>query len=454
MPFLWKNRTETLLRSQRSCMAAVTALLLSFTLGACDLGSLLEVDLPGEVREQDLNDPALAETLVLSAVGDFECALVDYISHQGQWFEEFLDTSGTRWHVLVAVRSELSRLYADECSTGGVIWTPLQNARGQGQRAFELINSFPEESVEDRSFLLARARLYEAYSIQLLGEMHCNVTFDSGPLLSREDAWSEAEERFTAAIGLAGEVTGSRANEAAEVMTAAYIGRARARLNMGTDPTGLLADVSNVPEGFQLVATYDASPDRRTNKIYTRNNEGNSFMPHRTFLNLTLSMDGRPTIGDGVPDPRVMIVPGVGFGNKGDVPARWQQKYLSRSAPIPFATWREAQLMIAEVEGGQTAVNIINELRAKVSELDWVSDDHPSLPLPEFSSTDPGEIEATVQEERRRELWMQGSRAGDKLRWGEPFEDVDELGQPLGPGACMKIPFLEEQSNPNLAGGV
>ena len=84
-------------------------------------------------------------------------------------------------------------------------------------------------------------------------------------------------------------------------MTAAYIGRARARLNMGTDPTGLLADVSNVPEGFQLVATYDASPDRRTNKIYTRNNEGNSFMPHRTFLNLTLSMDGRPTIGDGVP---------------------------------------------------------------------------------------------------------------------------------------------------------
>ena len=126
-----------------------------------------------------------------------------------------------------------------------------------------------------------------------------------------------------------------------------------------------------------------------------------------------------------------MIVPGVGFGNKGDVPARWQQKYLSRSAPIPFATWREAQLMIAEVEGGQTAVNIINELRAKVSELDWVSDDHPSLPLPEFSSTDPGEIEATVQEERRRELWMQGSRAGDKLRWESLLRTSTNWGSPL-----------------------
>ena len=293
MPFLWKNRTEALLKSQWSCMAAVTVLLLSFTLGACDLDEILQVELPGEVREQDLNDPALSETLVLSGVADFECGLVDYISHQGQWFEEFLDTSGTRWHVLVAVRSELARLYADECATGGVIWTPMQNARGQSQRAFDLITSFPEGSVEDRSFLLAKARLYEGYAIQLLGEMHCNVTFDSGPLLSREQTWAEAEDRFTEVIGLAGGVTGSRANEAAEVMTAAYIGRARARLNLG-DATGVVADASTVPQGFEFVSTYDATPNRRTNKIYTRNNEGNSFMPHRTFLNLT-PIDGRTT---------------------------------------------------------------------------------------------------------------------------------------------------------------
>ncbi|MBM4185331.1 MAG: hypothetical protein FJ207_14130, partial [Gemmatimonadetes bacterium] len=48
--------------------------LFAVTLGACS--GLLDVDLPGSATEDALNDPLLAETLVVSVVGDFECGLV------------------------------------------------------------------------------------------------------------------------------------------------------------------------------------------------------------------------------------------------------------------------------------------------------------------------------------------------------------------------------------------
>ena len=84
-----------------------------------------------------------------------------------------------------------------------------------------------------------------------------------------------------------------------------------------------------------------------------------------------------------------------GIGSNLHTPQFTQLKYGSRSDPIPFATWKEAQLMIAEVEGGQEAVGIINMLR----------DYHG---LPHFASADGEEIREQVLEERRRELWLQG----------------------------------------------
>ena len=96
--------------------------------------------------------------------------------------------------------------------------------------------------------------------------------------------------------------------------------------------------------------------------------------------------------------------------------------------------------MIAEVQGGQTAVNIINRLRATYS-------------LPRFSSSDANEIRAMLREERRRELWLQGTRMGDKLRWNEPFPTgVDQRGRAyVGvPGECAPIPDRERFGNPNI----
>ena len=465
-------------RGRRAALAVIPMLVVA--LGACD--ELLEVDLPGAVTVEALDNPDLARTLVLGAQGDFECGLVDYIWYPGQWFELFLNTSGSRPDGLSGLRSRLIEVYADPCDSGtGPIWTVLQVPRGQAVRAIELLNSENFAEVANRSELIAEARLYEAYSIQLLAEQFCEITIDAGPKMSREEGYALAAERFTQAIE----------GGTPDVVAAAYIGRARSKLNTGGDPTGVIADASNpaIREGFQLVATYDASVGRRNNRIPERNIDGESLVPASTYgciANpgvqqcphgegwLTFAEDGTTVNADtGDPlikdteqdewdrDPRVPIVlrgdvEGANrrIGPRGTLVYRLQQKYPNEGTSIPFSTWREAQLMIAEAQielgNTQAAVDIINELRTNTAGLpDEIDPDE--WPLKQLSATDAETVRMTVLEERRRELWMQGVIFGDKLRNGYPvWEDTDEYGQSVSPGSCFRIPFLEETSNPNL----
>ncbi len=342
----------------------------------------------------------------------------------------------------------------------------MQVPRQQARRAIDLISSDRFSGVQNRNELMATARLYEGYAIQLLAEQFCEITIDAGPQLSREQGFAEAEDRFTLAIELA---SGAGA---ADILAAAYIGRARARLNMG-DAAGTVADATNaaIPEGFQLVATYDVSPSRRNNKIAENNLLDDALMPASTYgcpsdaFNpcphgvgyLTFAADGStvaasgdPLIGDGVIDPRVPISLRGDLDQRGTFEYRLQRKYTGEDTPIPFSTWREAQLMIAEALGGQEAKGIINMLRTNTAGLPQEIDAS-AWPLPQLTSDDPAVIAATVLEDRRRELWMQGVLAGDKLRNGYPvWEDTDEYGQAVADGRCIRIPFLEVTSNPNL----
>src|SRR5690606_29867216 len=153
---------------------------------------------------------------------------------------------------------------------------------------------------------------------------------------------------------------------------------------------------------FVFLADRSAGGGAQTqNTIFNQSNP-NSFQA-------SVAEPWRDLTVDGVPAPRVPVQDmggPVGPDNMTDI---WVQlKYRSNADPIPFATGREAALMIAEVTGGQTAVDIINTLRSTYS-------------LPQFSSTDENEIRATVIEERKRELWLQGTRIGDMLRLNLPW---------------------------------
>jgi hypothetical protein len=134
----------------------MTVPLLVLGLAACE--DLLEVDLPGSVTGDALNDAQLAETLVLSVQGDFECGFVDYMRFPGQWFEEFQNSSQSRPDALSGLRSALVAVYADPCDSGtGPIWVTVQLPRQQARRAIDIINTFDASQVNGKDFLIAKS---------------------------------------------------------------------------------------------------------------------------------------------------------------------------------------------------------------------------------------------------------------------------------------------------------
>jgi hypothetical protein len=432
---------------------------------ACD--ELLEVDVPGFVTVGALDDPELAETLVLSAQGDFECGLVDHLAFSGQWFELFLNSSASRPDALSGLRSQLVDVYADPCDSGtGPVWSTLQLPRQQAQRAVRYIEEvYPAGSVVDQDFLVAKARLYEAYSIQLLGEAFCGVTFDGGPLMTPAQTYAEAETRFAEAMTRAQASIGAgrRVSESQDILDAARVGRARSSLYLGNGGD-VLAYAGAVTQGFEFLSTYETSPGRRNNRINERDNVGETMQPHIHYSQLTIEPDGSLTQGSGtgIADPRVVVDEPAGeLDLRGVIQRRIQMKYPSEGSDIPFSTWREAQLMIAEVTAATDpdgAIPILNTLRTSTEGL-YAEIDDSAWPLPTLDPA-PGaytaaEVDYLVKEERRRELWMQGAHHGDKLRWAgnnyPDWEPTDEYGQLQGAGTCWPVPFLEVASNPNLS---
>lgn len=420
-------------------------------LGVTGCDSLLDVELPGQVRGEDLEQARLAETMIRSVEGDFDCALSEYVRAVGLWAHDFYFAGNQSRDRLTQERSrEVETFEQGPCDfTGGggavvapQLYLPFQTVRVQGENATSLIEGLgDDESVPDRELLLAKAYAYTGYAYQILGETMCELAFDGGPLVTREDSWSLAEERFTSAIAHASQ---SSAAEAESILNMALVGRARTRLNRG-DAEGVVEDASRVPTNFIRYAEMDASEERRYNSAYEQGIGNLTVHPSYTDLSV-----------NGTPDPRVPVVHhgvGVGFDGVSDI---WEQlKYTDYGSDIPFATGREAQLMIAEVSGGQTAVDIINALRAGVSELPWVPDGHPGLAA--FSRSDATTIFAQVWEERRRELYLQGTKLGDMLRLDVPqvttddFETgVNQRGSAYGPHTCYPLPDQERLGNPNI----
>lgn len=434
-----EGATASLLKLGRSWTTVAAVIGCVAGVSACNtLDELLEAELPGQVVDSALNDPALAETLVAGAQADFECGLQGHLlAIEAGWANAFQYVIFQVEMIRVANRQARTvENGTGECTSNrDPFWFIMHRGRFQSADAARRILAAPQGSVEDRDFLVGKALAYEGYATQLLSEAWCEMVFDGegeDGVVTRDAAMQRAEDRFTSAIQHAQTaLSGSRAAEAQDILDLALVGRARVRLNRG-DMAGALSDAQQVTPGFIYYATYDNSPSRRNNMV-TRLEDGFNVHPRDRSL----------TVG-GMPDPRVPVET-IGQHSSSGVGEWWvQRKYADDGSDIPFASWREAQLMIAEIQGGQTAVDIINDLRATVADLPWVASDHPGLP--EFVSNDAGEIMDTVMEERRRELYLQGVKFGDDLRsnntdtWDTGTSPVNA---PIGTDICIPLPEVE-----------
>ena len=388
----------------------------------------LRVSLPGVVKESSLSDPSLAPLLVNSAIGDFECAFDNFTFGSSAFSDETQSVSGQQinreWGGRLITPDHTDYVFGTCAANGFGQYTVIQTARFQAADMFNRIQAFPDSAVPRKALFLATLAAYHGYSYVMLGEQFCSMAVDGGPLMTPRQVVTRAESIFTSAITLA-QSAGASADS---IRYMALVGRARVRLDLG-NTAGATADAQLVPVGFRKVATRDAGLSSRWNKNYWIYNQLQGFTVAPEFRGLTWK---------GVPDPRVTLI------NNGVLPqygvVHWvTNKYMSRADPIPIATWKEAQLIIAEAQLGQTAVDIINNL-------------HKLAGLPAYDPATDGAIMNQVIEERRRELFLEGGhRLHDLLRFNMTWKTgLDINGRPYGTTTCWPLPTVELQGNPNI----
>jgi len=385
---------------------------------------LLDVTNPSSVQESDLSNPALAQTLVVSALGQFECAYTSYVVSTGVLANEYinasswLDINGWGWRGL-ELYTITGTCPGGRDATGLGAYTALQQARYVAEDAITRIEAFPADAVADRDEKLGLLAAYAGYSYIMLGEGYCEMAIDQGPLLTPTDVLTRAEERFTQALAHA------TAAGDASLGHLATAGRARARLGLG-NLAGAAADAEQIPADFVWNAEYSTVDGRRENRIFNLNRRNRYLSVAAEYRGLTLE--------NGAPDPRVPVTNSGLVGHDGATQHWYQNKFETADTPIPMASWEEAQLIVAEARPAEATARI-NALRASQG-----------LPaLPGAATLD------VVLEERKRQLFSEGHRLNDMLRHDLAFpQGNNHKGQAYGPITCMPLPDQERQNNPNV----
>ena len=401
-------------------------------LAACDLDELLEVEAPSQIPADELETPESAPLLVNGAIADFECALGSFIVATAIFTDEFGDAQlgAAGWPLDRRDVRSVDAWGVNGCASNQTpgIYVPTSTARWAADNILSKLQQWTDAQVPKRDSLISISASLAGYSYIQLGTAFCSAAVDVGPEMQPAELLAIAEERFTTALEAA-----DRAQSEA-LRNLALVGRARARLYLGKGAEAV-ADAQQVPEGFVYYATAAADQNRRYNRVYAVNNRSAFYR---------VEPSARQVLHMGHVDPRIGAVNTGRRAADGD--ALWEQtKYPALDSPIPIARWEEAQLIIAEVEGGQRAVDIINTLHARAG-----------LPT-DFASTNEAEIRAHLIEERRNELFLEGHRQYDFLRFNLPFDPPPGAPFPIkggfyGDARCLPLPDVERVNNPNIGG--
>lgn len=426
-------------------LAAAAILLGSLTVSSCSLDELLKVELPGQVLEEALNDPTLAETLVRSVVSDFDCAWNTYVTVTALLSDQYMEATGN-----LALRNFGSRrVEANDgnltgtCRSALAAYSPMQIARFQAEDIYKRVDALPDAGFPSKTLWKATTRAYAGYSLIALGEGFCSMVVDRGPLLQPNQVQALAEARFSEAITLA-TTAGNQ-----DMLNLARVGRARARLNLGNF-SGARADAELVTSGYLKNATRDGTDTRRYNSSCETMNCAQ--LPRR---DATLAPSYRNVTWQGVRDPRVNVTTANQAASDGVTIHYTHDKITSRASPNLVASYKEAQLIVAEAAARTgdlaTARTIINQR-------------HTLANIPGY---DPGgtatqaEVIRQVIEERRRELLAEGGhRLNDHLRFRTTEFKIPFLGEagsdhpngfnhkdvPYGPTTCIPLPTIERPS--------
>ena len=478
-------------------------------LAGCD--EILDVELPGQITSEETFAPDQAEVLVLSAIGDIECAMSDYVAMNGAG-------NADAFHRTIGWLGGSMEYEPDPdtgtCSTGenDYAWfTGLHEGRWVAEQTYQRLDEeWTVEQVPNRDQLMAIAAIYIGHTMGFFGEYLCEVAVNAGPLLSWDEALEGntqkgsigAEGWYTAALGHISDAGGDfpiQPGVTSSAQQLAYLLRARSKLAR-QDYAGAAADAQMVSQGFVANITREAGGERkRWNRVYSNHNltgystlvgeithdfwqaddvtnpvTGQPYpdpIPYTGYWDLGILPDGRAVSDNGYPittadEPTAQAdsrVPAINTGNTEDVrgyPIWRQRKYTSEADDIALAKWEEAWLIRAEAAArGATAedpIALVNEIRQEhgLNEIDGVS----------YNPTTENELLAMIIEENRRVHFLEGRFWSTKLRFLLEPAKAEALSFPWFPrnqgravqhnfqgGVRMVLPPSEYEINENFS---
>ncbi|MFL5615859.1 MAG: hypothetical protein ACJ796_19505 [Gemmatimonadaceae bacterium] len=425
----------------------VAGAMLTLTLAACNTDKLLDAGVPDRVDASTLGTPGTAALLVNSAVGDFECAIGSAVTVEGIISDELADAQlgAAGWpYDRRDANTQPNGIYGTGTCTSSQnpgLYLPLSTARWSADNILTKLTGWTDAQVPSRQLLIARAALYAGLSYTAMGMSMCEAAFDLQPQINQQAMFAAAEARFSTAITAATAAGGLSGDS---LKAAAYLGRARARLFQG-NKANALTDAQQVPSGFVLYATAGSDDNRRYNRVFSSTGQ---------FGDYTVDTLARNLQTQGVADPRSAVTAYPDTRPADGLTAIWAPaKYSSDASPIRIATWDEAQLIIAEAQGGAAAVATINALRTAYNAA------HPSgTQIPLYAgATDPASIQTLIINERQRALFVEGFRNYDMQRFNIAFTGAEATGQPYplkggnyGNTTCLPLPDIERFNNPNI----
>ena len=412
---------------RRALLLATSAL----ALVACR--NALDVTNPKYIDESQLNDPALSNVLLNSAVGALNANYSEFAWFSAIITDEALNATND-FH-----SGELSQRIV-ELAQGNIGPYPLlQFSRATADTAAGRLRALSANPKADLK--LSRALSYAGFAYVQLAEDVCEAPINGGPMVSDDSLEHIALSRFKEAITAASGVTGPVADS---LVNLARIGAARASLNLG-DKAGAIAYATPVPANFVVYADYITSGNTALeNSLWFRVNGQNKQL-------------GVHPLMQGLNDPRVRYVTKAVLGHNQTTllnvpysPRPFSTFTYVDSTPIQpnssieMASGLEARYIRAEAEGPTaTTIALVDERRAYGKETGSYSD-----------------VMAALREEKRRDFFLSGRRLGDLRRYlrqgvGDFFPSgphpTKQWGL-YGSATCYIVTQDEVNSNPNLAG--
>lgn len=330
----------------RSLTARLGALALA-AVGAAACNT--DVNDPGIVAPESLQNVAAIPTLVAGAAGDFAYAFAgDNGNTEGaillgglradEWRNsDFFDTR---------IQVDRGRINVNNGSVGDLFYN-LNRARRSADLAASTIATLAAED-----YRRAAALNLSAYSYVLLAETFCSgipftelaangSSLEYGQPLTTQQVFQIAKARFDTAVAVAeAAAAGDGGDRAQQEAYLARVGRARAFLGLGLLDSAA-ASVASVPTDFVYEIQYSENTGRENNGVY-----GFNVVSARWSVADAEGVNGLPFIS--ADDPRVPVTDLEDVGVDAETELVILNKYSSLSSSIPLASGTEARLIEAE----------------------------------------------------------------------------------------------------------